>query len=138
MKVKIKEIEYIDPLQLLLGIKENKYHFILESLGKTDRRARFTFLGCNPAAIINVGNNGTKIDVFKDIKGIDLYSGEIKEKNPFNALDLLYKDIISDIKKSIRREGFFRWFIRSLQVRFCISVSVKSRSGWDICNVWIL
>lgn len=106
MKVKIKEIEYIDPLQLLLGIKENKYHFILESLGKTDRRARFTFLGCNPAAIINVGNNGTKIDVFKDIKGIDLYSGEIKEKNPFNALDLLYKDIISDIKNPFGEKAF--------------------------------
>ncbi|HIH78384.1 MAG TPA: anthranilate synthase component I [Halobacteria archaeon] len=109
MNVKIKEIEYIDPLRLFSSIKKTKYPFILESLGKTDRKARFTFLGCNPSAIINVSNNGTKIEVFRDIKGINLDSGEIKEKNPFSALDLsckLYKDFVSDIKNPFGEKAF--------------------------------
>jgi len=106
MKVKIKELKYIDPLRLFSNIKENKYPFILESLGKANRKARFTFLGCNPSAIINIGNNGTKIDVFRDIKGINLNNEEIKEKNPFDALDILYKDFGSDIKNPFGEKAF--------------------------------
>lgn len=106
MDIKIKEIDYIDPLILFYNIKKNKYPFILESLGKTDRKARFTFLGCNPSAIIDVSNNGTKINVFRDIKGINFDTDEIKEKNPFDALDILFKDLVCDIDNPFGEKAF--------------------------------
>ncbi len=72
----IKKLEYVNPVKLYNVLREYDYPFILESMGKHERKARYTYVSANPEFVVEVDGRGTRVD------------GKIvsKERNPFKAL----------------------------------------------------
>ena len=103
MEFKLKEAPFMRPHDLYVAIRGEEYPFLLESLGKKDRKARFTFLGCDPAAIIEMDQKGTEVKVIRDV---GLEDERIKEKNPFDALDEIFKDLTFEVKNPFGEKAF--------------------------------
>jgi anthranilate synthase component 1 len=103
MEFKLKEIPFMRPDDLYVAIRGEEYPFLLESLGKKDRKARFTFLGCDPAAIIEIDQRGTEVKVLRDV---GLEEERIKEENPFDALEEIFKDLTFDVKNPFGEKAF--------------------------------
>ena len=78
------KLDYVDPLKLYGVLREEcDFPFILESAGKHERKARYTYISANPEFVVEVDGKGTRVDG-KKISG---------ETNPFKALkDLLEMD----------------------------------------------
>ncbi len=72
----VKKLDYVDPLKLYNVLRDYECPFILESIGKHERKARYTFISANPKFLIEVDERGTRLD------------GKVisNEKNPFKAL----------------------------------------------------
>ncbi len=80
--MRIKKLDYVDPLKLYGLIREEfDFPFILESAGKHERKARYTYISANPEFLVEVDGRGTRID------------GKIvsDETNPFKSLKELMK-----------------------------------------------
>ncbi len=77
----VRKLDYVDPVKLYCVIRDMDFPFILESAGKHERKARYTYLSFNPEFVVEVDGRGTKVD------------GKLvsKERNPFKAL----RDLIS-------------------------------------------
>ena len=103
MEFKLKEIPFMRPHDLYVAIRGEEYPFLLESLGKKDRKARFTFLGCDPAAVIEIDQKGTEIKVLRDV---GLEDERIDEENPFDALEEIFKDLTFEAKNPFGEKAF--------------------------------
>ncbi len=80
--MRVQKLEYVDPLKLYAVIREEcDFPFILESAGKHERKARYTYISANPKFIVEVDGIGTRIDG-KKISN---------ETNPFKALKDLFE-----------------------------------------------
>ncbi len=80
--MRARKLEYVDPLKLYAVLRyECDFPFILESAGKHERKARYTYISANPEFVVEVDGRGTRID------------GKIvsKETNPFKALKDLFE-----------------------------------------------
>lgn len=75
----IKKLDYVNPLKLYNILRDYDYPFILESAGKHERKARYTFVSANPDFIVEVNGKGMRING----KRVS------EEKNPFKALKSL-------------------------------------------------
>jgi len=80
----VKKLEYVDPLRLYNVLRDFEYPFILESVGKHERKARYTFVSANPDFTVEVDGRGMRVD------------GKLvcREKNPFKALKKFKFDLI--------------------------------------------
>ncbi len=76
--MRFEKLDYVDPIKLYSVLREHSYSFILESADKHEKKAKYTYLSCNPEFVVEIGERGVKVD------------GEFvsKEKNPFKALKL--------------------------------------------------
>ena len=72
----VKKLDFVNPVKLYNVLREEDYPFILESMGKHERRARYTYLSANPKFVVEVDGRGTKLDG----KRVS------RETNPFKAL----------------------------------------------------
>ena len=72
----VKKLDYVNPLKLYNVLRDEDFPFILESAGKHERKARYTYVSANPDFIVEIDGRGTRID------------GKLisKETNPFKAL----------------------------------------------------
>ena len=78
----IQKLDYVDPLKLYAVIREEyDFPFILESAGKHERKARYTYISANPRFVVEIDGKGTRIDGRKISK----------ETNPFKALKELFE-----------------------------------------------
>ncbi len=75
------KLDFVDPLKLYGVLREEcDFPFILESAGKHERKARYTYISANPKFVVEVDGKGTRVDGKK----------VSNETNPFKALkDLL-------------------------------------------------
>ena len=103
MEFKLKEIPFVRPHDLYVAIRGEECPFLLESLGKKDRKARFTFLGCDPAAVIEIDQKGTEVKVLRDV---GLEEERIREENPFDALEEIFKDLTFETKNPFGEKAF--------------------------------
>jgi len=71
-----RKIEYVDPIKLYSVVRDEDFPFILESAGKHERKARYTYISFNPKFVVEVDGRGTKVD------------GRLisRESNPFRVL----------------------------------------------------
>ena len=52
------------PLSLYLALKGRRYPYLLESVEKSGQKARFSFVGADPSAMITVKNRFLKMEFF--------------------------------------------------------------------------
>jgi len=52
------------PLSLYMAIRRRKYSYLLESVEKSGNRARFSFVGADPSALVTIKNRYMKLDFF--------------------------------------------------------------------------
>ncbi len=52
------------PLSLYLALRERKYSYLLESVEKSGQRARFSFVGADPSALVTVKNRHLVMEFF--------------------------------------------------------------------------
>ncbi|HWQ18208.1 MAG TPA: anthranilate synthase component I [Methanotrichaceae archaeon] len=52
------------PLSLYLALRSRRYPYLLESVEKSGQRARFSFVGADPSALVTVKNRYLKMDFF--------------------------------------------------------------------------
>lgn len=52
------------PLSLYLALRSRRYPYLLESVEKSGNRARFSFVGADPSALVTVKNRYLKMDFF--------------------------------------------------------------------------
>ncbi len=76
--MRFEKLNYVDPIKLYSVLREFNFPFILESADKHEKKARYTYVSCDPEFVVEIGERGVKVD------------GEVisKEKNPFKALKL--------------------------------------------------
>lgn len=82
----IKKLDYVNPIKLYNVLREYDFPFILESMGKHERKARYTYVSANPEFIVEVNGRGTRVD------------GKLvsKERNPFKALREIGIECVDD------------------------------------------
>jgi len=56
------------PLNLYCALRMERYPFLLESVEKSGQRARFSFVGASPAAVVTVKGRRFNIEIFDDGK----------------------------------------------------------------------
>jgi anthranilate synthase component 1 len=94
----VQRFDYVNPLELYSAIRdERKFPFILESAGKHERKARYTYISSDPKFIVEIDGRGTRVDG----KRIS------KETNPFRTL----KDLFETRSDGERFEGGFVGYI---------------------------
>jgi anthranilate synthase component 1 len=93
----VKKLDYVNPLKLYNVLRDEDFPFILESAGKHERKARYTYVSANPDFVVEVDGRGTKVD------------GKIvnRETNPFRAL----KSVSMDVFDGKRFNGGFVGYI---------------------------
>ncbi len=79
--MRVQKLDFVDPLKLYSVLRDYDFPFILESLEKHEKKARFTYVSANPEFVVEVDGRGTKVD--------GKFVG--KETNPFRALKDLMK-----------------------------------------------
>ncbi len=80
--MRVQKLEYVDPLKLYAVLRDEcDFPFILESAGKHERKARYTYISANPKFVVEVDGRGTRIDGKK----------VSDETNPFKALKDLFE-----------------------------------------------
>ena len=52
------------PLSLYLALRERRYPYLLESVEKSGQKARFSFVGADPSAVITVKNRYVTMEFF--------------------------------------------------------------------------
>ena len=78
----VRKLDYVDPLKLYAVVRDDcDFPFILESAGKHERKARYTYISANPKFTVEIDGKGTKVDGKKISK----------ETNPFKALKELFE-----------------------------------------------
>jgi anthranilate synthase component 1 len=78
----VQKLDYVNPLKLYNVLREDAdFPFILESAGKHERKARYTYVSVNPKFVVEVDGKGTRIDG-KRVSD---------ETNPFKALKELFE-----------------------------------------------
>lgn len=78
----VQKLDYVSPLRLYNIIREEcDLPFILESAGKHERKARYTYISADPQFIVEIDGKGTRVDGKK----------VSNETNPFKALKELFE-----------------------------------------------
>ncbi len=78
----VQKLDYVSPLKLYNIIREEcDLPFILESAGKHERKARYTYISADPQFIVEIDGKGTRVDGKK----------VSNETNPFKALKELFE-----------------------------------------------
>ncbi|MCX8206866.1 MAG: anthranilate synthase component I [Methanothrix sp.] len=52
------------PLSLYLSLRDRRYPYLLESVEKSGQRARFSFVGADPSAVVRLKNREIEVEVF--------------------------------------------------------------------------
>gem|GEM_PF-3826092 len=52
------------PLSLYLALRQRRYPYLLESVEKSGNRARFSFVGADPSALVTVKNRHLTVEFF--------------------------------------------------------------------------
>jgi anthranilate synthase component I len=60
----IDKVSVDAPLSLYLAIRERRYSYLLESVEKSGQRARFSFVGADPSALVTVKNRHLEMEFF--------------------------------------------------------------------------
>jgi len=110
----VKRLDLVDPLKIYSVLRDFDYPFILESAEKHEKKAKYTYLSANPSFIVEVGEQGTKVDG----------SRVSKERNPFKAL----KDFIEIEKFGKRFVGGFVGYIAYDAVHYYIGGKIREPS----------
>ncbi len=58
----VQKLDYVHPLKLYSAIRDHNFPFILESAGKFDRKARYTYISANPEYVVEIDERGTRVD----------------------------------------------------------------------------
>jgi len=90
------------PLQLYESVKDSDYSYLLESVEKEKKRARYSFVGFEPEMVISIKNRNIYVNELRsssltktltsNIMSISKFSDDIEEKNVFeilNGIDVL-------------------------------------------------
>ena len=59
------------PLSLYCALRQERYPFLLESVEKSGQRARFSFVGASPAAVVTVKGRRFNLEIFDGGDGLD-------------------------------------------------------------------
>jgi len=59
------------PLNLYCALRQERFPFLLESVEKSGQRARFSFVGAGPAAVVTVKGRRFEIEICERKRGID-------------------------------------------------------------------
>jgi anthranilate synthase component 1 len=97
-----KKVSVDAPLSLYMALRSRRYPYMLESVEKSGSKARFSFVGADPSAVVRVKNRRIFMEFFNggmdqieqrlmkvaDVKRVDkILQGEIREgKDVFDAL----------------------------------------------------
>ncbi|MCU0637930.1 MAG: anthranilate synthase component I, partial [Methanothrix sp.] len=65
------------PLSLYLALKGRRYPYLLESVEKSGQKARFSFVGADPSAMISVKNRLLKMEFFSG--GMDIIEERLRK-----------------------------------------------------------
>ncbi len=65
------------PLSLYLALRQRRYPYLLESVEKSGNRARFSFVGADPSALVTIKNRHLTMDFFNG--GIEQMEGRLSK-----------------------------------------------------------
>jgi len=65
------------PLSLFLALRGRRYPYLLESVEKSGQKARFSFVGADPSAMITVKNRYVKMEFYNG--GMEMMESRLSE-----------------------------------------------------------
>ncbi len=77
--MRVKKLDFVDPLKLYSVLRDYNFPFMLESRTKHEHKARYTFISAEPTFTVSVGES-----TFVDGKKVS------NERNPFKALKSMF------------------------------------------------
>ncbi len=110
----VRKLDPVNPLRLYNVLRDHDYPFILESAEKHDKKAKYTYLSSDPSFVVEICEDGTKIDGNK-------FS---RERNPFRAL----KDFIEFREFGERFVGGFVGYVAYDAVHNYIGGEIRESS----------